>query len=64
MKRIYIVIVEHKASGTQKVSQTAFSEYDKAVAFIRGRSDKVKKIMPFLFESEENKYYINDMEVI
>lgn len=61
MKRIYVIVVEDKSSAAHKVSQEAYFNYEEAVQFIKSRSDKPVEVRPFLFESAENKYVINDV---
>lgn len=61
MKRLYVIVVEDKQSAAYKVSQEAYFNYEEAAQFIKSRSDKPVEVRPFLFESVENKYIINDV---
>lgn len=61
MKRLYVIVVEDRQSAAYKVSQEAYFNYEEAVQFIKSRSDKPEEVRPFLFESAENKYIINDV---
>lgn len=61
MKRLYVIVVEDKQSVAYKVSQEAYFDYEEAVRFIKSRSDKPVEVRPFLFESAENKYIVNDV---
>lgn len=61
MKRTRVYVVGVETNGKMRISQEAYFDHAQAKKFIKSRRDNPQMVNPFLFESEDNKYYIFDV---
>ena len=60
----HIYVVEVRINGCYKISQEAYDSYDKAVAFIKGRSDNPAKVTIYHYKSDHFDYLIHDLVLV
>lgn len=62
---VYVIIVQPKKprAVAARISGEAYSNLTQAQAFISTRSDRPKRFTEFIYESEENFYFIHELKV-
>ena len=62
--RVYVINTIDRETQEKKVSQEAYSSFEKAIEFITTRAEKVTAVSPWTYSTDTTIYQITDLRVV
>lgn len=62
--RVYVINTIDRETQERKISQEAYSSFEKVIEFITTRAEKVRAVSPWTYSTDTTIYQITDLRVI